>query len=182
MDYNPVCPAWGILTWPKVGEFNLANGETQELPRCRQATSRGDIEILPRAQLMAAIAPTKEGGRTIVHLPQETNRQTGRHRPESKGRGTAKVTGVWSWWQWIKSCRDACITCMTRTCSKGRMLTVRMLFKGESQLIFWSGILIVCTLTPTCSEHSSSVLTSVVEAQCNIAIIAVSPNARLFVC
>ena len=26
MDYNPVCPAWGILTWPKVGEFNLANG------------------------------------------------------------------------------------------------------------------------------------------------------------
>lgn len=28
MDYNPDCPAWGILTWPKVGEFNLANGET----------------------------------------------------------------------------------------------------------------------------------------------------------
>jgi hypothetical protein len=27
MDYNPDCPAWGILTWPKVGEFNLANGD-----------------------------------------------------------------------------------------------------------------------------------------------------------
>ena len=27
MDYNPDCPAWGSLTWPKVGEFNLANGE-----------------------------------------------------------------------------------------------------------------------------------------------------------
>jgi len=27
MDYNPDCPAWGNLTWPKVGEFNLANGE-----------------------------------------------------------------------------------------------------------------------------------------------------------
>ncbi len=26
MDYNPDCPAWGNLTWPKVGEFNLANG------------------------------------------------------------------------------------------------------------------------------------------------------------
>lgn len=26
MDYNPDCPAWGSLTWPKVGEFNLANG------------------------------------------------------------------------------------------------------------------------------------------------------------
>lgn len=26
MDYNPVCTAWGNLTWPKVGEFNLANG------------------------------------------------------------------------------------------------------------------------------------------------------------
>jgi hypothetical protein len=26
MDYNPLCPAWGSLTWPKVGEFNLANG------------------------------------------------------------------------------------------------------------------------------------------------------------
>ena len=29
MDYNPDCPAWGNLTWPKVGEFNLANGVTQ---------------------------------------------------------------------------------------------------------------------------------------------------------
>ncbi len=28
MDYNPDCPAWGNLTWPKVGEFNLANGGT----------------------------------------------------------------------------------------------------------------------------------------------------------
>ncbi|WP_374361226.1 hypothetical protein [Pseudoduganella danionis] len=27
MDYNPDCPAWGNLTWPKVGEFDLANGE-----------------------------------------------------------------------------------------------------------------------------------------------------------
>jgi hypothetical protein len=26
MDYNPLCPAWGSLTWPKVGEFDLANG------------------------------------------------------------------------------------------------------------------------------------------------------------
>ncbi len=26
MDYNPDCPAWGNLTWPKVGEFDLANG------------------------------------------------------------------------------------------------------------------------------------------------------------
>lgn len=28
MDYNPDCPAWGNLTWPKVGEFDLANGVT----------------------------------------------------------------------------------------------------------------------------------------------------------
>ena len=27
MDYNPDCPAWGNLTWPKVGEFDLANGD-----------------------------------------------------------------------------------------------------------------------------------------------------------
>ncbi|WP_395407897.1 hypothetical protein ACHMW6_15095 [Pseudoduganella sp. UC29_106] len=26
MNYNPDCPAWGNLTWPKVEEFNLANG------------------------------------------------------------------------------------------------------------------------------------------------------------
>ena len=26
MGYNSDCPAWGSLTWPKVGEFNLANG------------------------------------------------------------------------------------------------------------------------------------------------------------
>lgn len=32
MDYNPVCPAWGNLTWPKVGEFNLANGEQTAFP------------------------------------------------------------------------------------------------------------------------------------------------------
>lgn len=30
MDYNPDCPAWGNLTWPKVGEFNLANGALRE--------------------------------------------------------------------------------------------------------------------------------------------------------
>jgi len=26
MDYNLDCPAWGNLSWPKVGEFNVANG------------------------------------------------------------------------------------------------------------------------------------------------------------
>lgn len=26
LAYNRRCPAWGNLTWPKVGEFNLANG------------------------------------------------------------------------------------------------------------------------------------------------------------
>ena len=29
--YKSNRPAWGILTWPKVGEFNLANGETSDL-------------------------------------------------------------------------------------------------------------------------------------------------------
>lgn len=26
LAYNPGCPAWRNLTWPRVGEFNLANG------------------------------------------------------------------------------------------------------------------------------------------------------------
>lgn len=30
MDYNPDCPAWGNLTWPKVGEFDLANGVVKQ--------------------------------------------------------------------------------------------------------------------------------------------------------
>lgn len=33
MDYNPDCPAWGNLTWPKVGEFNLANGAEYSSPQ-----------------------------------------------------------------------------------------------------------------------------------------------------
>jgi len=27
LAYNRRCPAWGNLTWPKVGEFNLASGD-----------------------------------------------------------------------------------------------------------------------------------------------------------
>lgn len=30
MGYNPRSPAWGILTWPRVEEFNLANGGNKD--------------------------------------------------------------------------------------------------------------------------------------------------------
>ena len=33
VDYNPDCPACGSLTRPKVGEFNLANGDVNEFLR-----------------------------------------------------------------------------------------------------------------------------------------------------
>jgi predicted metal-dependent HD superfamily phosphohydrolase len=29
LAYNRRCPAWGNLTWPKVEEFNLANGASE---------------------------------------------------------------------------------------------------------------------------------------------------------
>ncbi len=40
MDYNPDCPAWGNLTWPKVGEFNLANGGPVHLRECMPTHKR----------------------------------------------------------------------------------------------------------------------------------------------
>ncbi len=44
MDYNPDCPAWGNLTWPKVGEFNLANGGSRI--RTRLATEHASRDEL----------------------------------------------------------------------------------------------------------------------------------------
>jgi hypothetical protein len=51
MDYNPVCPAWGILTWPKVGEFNMANGVY--CTKAKQPEIKGCVACPIRSLLVA---------------------------------------------------------------------------------------------------------------------------------
>ncbi|WP_395402365.1 hypothetical protein ACHMW6_29545 [Pseudoduganella sp. UC29_106] len=50
MNYNPDCPAWGNLTWPKVEEFNLANGELVDVSHLlRQARAGFEAVVMDEA-------------------------------------------------------------------------------------------------------------------------------------
>ncbi len=61
MDYNPDCPAWGSLTWPKVGEFNLANGGPGSLPPFEEVTTKGIRFLEKRLEVGRGIRLNMDG-------------------------------------------------------------------------------------------------------------------------
>jgi hypothetical protein len=61
------CPAWGNLTWPKVGEFHLANGGAH-----KDYDAAGFVKDLRTAKITQHFAQKKHSG-----IDARTTRQPG---------------------------------------------------------------------------------------------------------